>query len=93
MPEERQGFSENRHPPGSKDPKDIKDIKDPKDCKDKKSPCLSFGSFWSLLGAYIGFPTLIIHGIPNRSTSMPNRTAQKVSSNGALIFPFSASAL
>ena len=39
------------------------------------------------------FSQLINHGIPNRSTTMPNRSAQKVSSIGICTVPFSARAL
>jgi hypothetical protein len=85
MPEERQGFSETR---------ELKDPKGCKDCKDERCPCSPCSPLEPCCSLpYCSFPTLIIHGIPNRSTIMPNRTAQKVSSNGMLIFPPSASAL
>src|SRR6516162_2203920 len=40
-----------------------------------------------------GFSQLINHGIPNRSTTMPNRSAQKVSLIGIGTVPSSARAL
>src|SRR5262245_33525832 len=40
-----------------------------------------------------GFSQLINHGIPNRSTTLPNRSAQKVSARGICTVPSSASAL
>jgi hypothetical protein len=42
---------------------------------------------------YAAFSQLIIHGVPKRSISMPNRKAQKVSPNGICTCPPSASAL
>src|SRR5213593_697158 len=40
-----------------------------------------------------GFSQLTNHGTPNRSTSLPNRSAQKVSAMGICTVPPSASAL
>src|SRR5215469_7359916 len=40
-----------------------------------------------------GFSQLINHGIPNRSTTLPNRSAQKVSAIGIFTVPSSARAL
>lgn len=48
---------------------------------------------WFVNWSYDDFSRLIIHGVPNRSTSIPNRRTQKVSSNGICTVPPSASAL
>jgi hypothetical protein len=42
---------------------------------------------------YVGVSQLTIHGVPNRSMSMPKRFAQKVSCNGIRTVPPSASAV
>jgi hypothetical protein len=91
----RRGFTETWE--GTRDGRDLTDSRDSRDqALPGSSPDIPVVllSLSSLVGLpYCSFPTLTIHGIPNRSTSMPNRTAQKVSSNGMLILPFSASAL
>jgi hypothetical protein len=42
---------------------------------------------------YVGVSQLTIHGVPNRSMSMPKRFAQKVSCSGICTVPPSASAV
>ena len=45
------------------------------------------------LNDYVVCPQLIIQGVPNLSTSIPQRSVQKVCCNGILTVPFSANAL
>src|SRR4030081_3898455 len=47
---------------------------------------------WDQAAFRAALSQLIIHGIPNRSTSIPNRVAQNVSPNGIVTVPFSTKA-